>query len=101
MNAIAHDTFDSVTGASAVDTSVRYLKPPRRASAGWTQCPVCSGAPTRSTPSKVVFWAGYEESSDAMGRMKEGDSVKESAMADEEATFSKLSEISPPTYVGT
>jgi hypothetical protein len=58
---------------------------------------VARGAEMGSTRSYVVDASGKDESSEAVGRMKEGDSVKESAREEAGATESKLREIRPPT----
>lgn len=94
---IAHEMFEIVSGAASLDMIVRNRKPPLKAEAGCVQNPVCNGAGTWRTPSNVVFAEGNEESSDAVGRMNMGDSVKDSDIDDVEEILSKFKEINPPT----
>lgn len=57
------------------------------------------GDETLRTPSYVVLASGYEESSEAVGRMKSGDSVNESErLVVLDIGVSKLRDIKPPTY---
>lgn len=98
MKEIAHDTLLKINGVSVFDTIVRYLKPPRNAEEGWTQSLVCGATSTWRTPSYVVLASGKEESSDAVGRMKEGDSVNERENFAWDETLLRFSEIRPPTY---
>lgn len=97
MKDMAQDTFEIVTGASESETIVRKRKPPLSAEVGCVQKPVLRGAGTRNTPSYVVFGEGNDESSDAVGRINEGDSVNEREIADVAATVLNVSEMRPPT----
>lgn len=86
-----------VTASSAIEVIVRYRNPPRRRDAGWVQGPDGSGAETGSTPSKVVFADGYEESSDALVRTNNGDSEKDRLIALRLVEGDRFSVMSPPT----
>lgn len=99
MNEIEQVTLDIVRSSSSLLTIVKYRNPPRRVAAGCCQSPLL-GEVTRSTPSNVVFAEGKDESSEALRRMNNGDSVKEKATEDEDEICSKLMEIKPPTCKG-
>jgi hypothetical protein len=95
MNEMLQDTFEIVTGASEVDTIVRKRNPPRREKAGCVQWP--KAGVTFSTPSYVVEKWGNDESSEAVGLMKLGDSENDSAIEEPFEMESKLRDIRPPT----
>lgn len=97
MNEIAVDTLEMVTGSSELDTSVRYLKPPRRNEGGCVQWPFERGAGTLSTPSHVRLASILPESSEATGLINSCDSVKDREMDALGDGLSKFNDIQPPT----